>query len=597
MDNGAAMSVLGELKRRKMFQVAVVYLVVAWLIMQIVDVIFTPLRLPEWFPTVVIVFLAIGFPIAMIISWAFNVTPGGLVRDAGGEESAKTSGRTIEFVLIGLVAVAVLWLIYRTEFDAPPAEQPLAQEVVPNVLPNSVAVLPFANLSPDPNNAYFAAGIHDTILHELAKVSDLNVVSRTVMLRYAKENTPIRQIAEELNVQSVMEGSVQYAGGRVLVTAQLIDPQTNLHLWSENYDRDFSDIFAIQSEIATRIAEAMQAQLSPEERQRIEVQMTESPEAYALYLRAMDLADWDFSPTDSTDEIHSLLDEAIALDPRFARAYSAKANIYAFKRHELALAMEYATKALALDANLGSAYAAMAMAHARSTRDEEALDAFETALGLGPNDINILDDFSRFLATIGNYERSLEIARRVLELDPGRLGYMAVRQLIAGDLESGLATIRQAVAVSPENHSIRVNAALLELLSGNPIASAREAKIASKLRQNESLVLTEIAQFAHRYGVLGMDEDAAELYDLFIEQASQQPEGTDDPGLWVRACLGIGDYDCALDYLILTAEQVGDGFKSPHSRSLAFNVYHQPELERPEFVELRKQLGYEVPGL
>jgi TolB-like protein len=388
------MSVLGELKRRKMFQVAVVYLVVAWLIMQIVDVIHTPLRLPEWFPTVVIVFLAIGFPIAMIISWAFNVTPGGLVRDAGGEESAKGSGRTIEFVLIGLVAVAVLWLIYRTEFDEPPTEQPVAQEVAPDILPNSVAVLPFANLSPDPDNAFFAAGIHDTILNELAKIKDMTVISRTAMLRYADGTTPIPQIAEELRVETVMEGSVQYANGRVLVTAQLIDPTTNAHLWSENYDREFADIFAIQADIATQIAVAMRTQLSADERLSIAKQMTSSPEAYALYLRAMELADWDFSPGDSTAEFHGLLDDAIELDPAFARAHAAKANAYSFQRGSQALAKESAETALSLDPNLGSAYSALAKVHARAMHNAEALDAFDTALRLSPNDIDILDDFS-----------------------------------------------------------------------------------------------------------------------------------------------------------------------------------------------------------
>ncbi len=286
------MSVLSELNRRKMLQVAAVYLVVAWLTMQVIDVIHSPLRLPEWFPTVVIVFLAIGFPIAMIISWAFNVTPGGVVRDKGNDESGKHSGRTIEFVLIGLVGIAVLWLIYRTEFDSRPLPEPLAvEETAPDVLPNSVAVLPFANLSPDPDNAFFAAGIHDTILNELANIKGMNVISRTAMLRYADGTTPIPQIAEELRVETVMEGSVQYANGRVLVTAQLIDPTTNAHLWSENYDREFADIFAIQADIATQIAIAMRTQLSADERLRIAKQMTSSPEAYALYLRAMELAD------------------------------------------------------------------------------------------------------------------------------------------------------------------------------------------------------------------------------------------------------------------------------------------------------------------
>ena len=597
MDNGAAMSVLGELKRRKMFQVAVVYLVVAWLTMQIVDVIHTPLHLPEWFPTVVIVFLAIGFPIAIIISWAFNVTPGGLVRDAGGEESAKESGRTIEFVLIGLVAVAVLWLIYRTEFDEPPAEQPLAQEVVPKVLPNSVAVLPFANLSPDPGNAFFAAGIHDTILNELAKIRDMHVISRTAMLRYADGMTPIPQIAEELRVETVMEGSVQYANGRVLVTAQLIDPTTNAHLWSENYDREFADIFAIQADIATKIAEAMQAQLTPDERQSIQLQMTDSPEAYALYLRAMELADWDFSPGDSTAEFHGLLDDAIGLDPAFARAYAAKANVYSFQRRTQALAKESVETALSLNPNLGSAYSALAKVHARAMHNAEALNAFDTALRLSPNDINILDDFSRYLMQIRITERSLQLAERVVELDPGRAWFMALMLWRAGDIEAALETQRKVVAARPDNHRQRLFGAVLEYLSGNEGAATREARIASKLRIDDDLDFNELATYAQSYGAVGFADEAAKYLGLFVARASQEPEGAIDASMWARAYMGAGDWDKAMEYISLTVEQVENGFRQGGTTSIARNRYRHPELERPEFVDLRKRRRYEVPGL
>jgi len=595
---GAVMSVLGELKRRKIVQVIAVYAVVAWLVVQVITSIEEPLNLPAWTDTLVIVLLVLGFPVMLVVSWAFNVTPGGLVRDEGVAETAEGSGRTIEFVLIGLVAVAVIWLIYRTEFDTQPsAEQAVVQEVAPDILPNSVAVLPFANLSPDPDNAFFAAGIHDTILHELAKVSDLNVVSRTAMLRYAEENTPIRQIAEELKVETVMEGSVQYAAGRVLVTAQLIDPQTNLHLWSENYDRDFSDIFAIQADIATRIAEAMQAQLSPVERESIQEQMTDSPEAYALYLRAMDLIDWDFGPGDSTADVHALLDEAIALDLSFARAYAAKANIYAFNRHELNLATEYAEKALAEDPNLGSGYAAMAMIHQRIMRDEDALEAYETALELSPNDIDILDNFSRFLGQIADFERSLEIAERVLKLDPGRIGFMAMILSRTGDIEAALETSRLAVAAQPDDHERRLRTAFLELLSGNKIAAEREAKIASNLRQDADMSLYRLALSSQLYRGLGFEEDAAEILESFQDKAARQPEGTVNPSLWTRVYLGAGDFDNALQYLRVTVGQVEGGFRSGNTFAIAENRFRQPELERPEFVELRKRLGYPVPGL
>jgi adenylate cyclase len=394
-----------------------------------------------------------------------------------------------------------------------------------------------------------------------------------------------------------MEGSVQYANGRVLVTAQLIDPTTNAHLWSENYDREFADIFAIQADIATKIAEAMQAQLTPDERQSIQLQMTNSPEAYALYLRAMELADWDFSPGDSTAEFHGLLDDAIELDPAFARAHAAKANVYSFQRRSQALAKESAETALSLDPNLGSAYSALAKVHARAMNNAEALDAFDTALQLSPNDIDILDDFSRYLMQHRYTERSLQLAGRVLELDPGRAWFMALMLWRAGDIEAAVETQRKVVAARPDNHSRRLFGAVLEYLSGNEGAATREARIASRLRIDDDLDFNVLATYAQSYGTLGFADEAAKYLVLFIARASQAPEGAIDPSTWARVYMGAGVWDKALEYVSLNVERVENGYRSGDTNAIATNRYHRPELERPEFVELRKRLGYKVPGL
>ncbi len=299
------MSFLGEIKRRKVFQVAAVYLVVSWLIMQVVDVVNEPLNLPDWFDTAVIVALAIGLPIALILAWAFDVTPDGVVKDQGKDAAVQSGGRRIEIVLFGLLIVAVAWLYYR---DIHPAE------TVPDVLPNSIAVLPFDNLSLDPEDAFFAAGIHDSTLNQLAKISDLVVIARTSVMQYEKNPPPIPEIAKVLNVEMVMEGSVRYASGRVLITAQLIDGRTGAHLWSDEFNRDLADVFAVQAEVAEHIATAMQVQLLPDERVRIENRPTESTEAYQHYLHALSLPAPFIFPQYMSAQRESL-ERAIAADP------------------------------------------------------------------------------------------------------------------------------------------------------------------------------------------------------------------------------------------------------------------------------------------
>ena len=202
------MSFLGEIKRRKVFQVGAVYAVVAWLAIQVITSIETPLGLPDWVDTLVIVLLAIGLPITLVISWAFDVTPEGVVRDAGGDAPVKSGRRKIEYVLIGLLVIAVGWIGCS---ELGPSGQPAR-----DLLPNSIAVLPFENLSPDPDNAYFAGGIHEEILNQLAKIRDLNVIARTSVLNpdFTNGSMSIPAIALALNVEIIMEGSVRYSGNR-----------------------------------------------------------------------------------------------------------------------------------------------------------------------------------------------------------------------------------------------------------------------------------------------------------------------------------------------------------------------------------------------
>ena len=283
------MSFITELKRRNVFKVGFAYAVVSWLVMQVSSTAAPALSLPEWTTSMITFLLVLGFPITLILAWAFELTPDGIRSTQAAsieEDVTRLTSRRLDFAIIALLGAAVVFLVmdnYILEDDAATvvdaAPEPVAEEAAPEpqpapepavpeqpeVLPNSVAVLPFENLSLDPENAFFAAGIHEETLNQLTKLHNLSVISRTSVLRYEDSELSIPEIATELNVGAVMEGSVRYADDKVRITAQLIDAATDEHLWSEVYERDFADIFAIQSDIAMNIANALEAEFSLEE--------------------------------------------------------------------------------------------------------------------------------------------------------------------------------------------------------------------------------------------------------------------------------------------------------------------------------------------
>ncbi|NQV69610.1 MAG: hypothetical protein HQ498_06255 [Pseudohongiella sp.] len=595
-----------EIKRRKIFQVAAVYGIITWMLVQIIVTVEEPLSLPEWTDTLVIVLLGIGFPVALIFSWAFNVTATGVVREAEAPGS-PVSSKGIEYVLIGLLACAVGWLMYRDVNTAVPQmaeietgiDADLTQDLVEtDILPNSVAVLPFANFSPDPNNAFFAAGIHDTILHELAKISDMHVISRTTMMRYAESGMDIPQIARELKVETVMEGSVQYADGRVLVTAQLIDPNTDAHLWSGNYDREFVDIFTIQADIAARIANAMQAQLTPQESERIQQRMTNSTEAYALYLNFMEHIDWDFSPGDATPENIQLLDRAIALDPEFAQAYAAKAWVYSFSvgvTPNVLLSNENAELALQIDPSNTSAYAALAQIATYELREDDAYRLWQTAYNLNPNESDILDDYARFLTHRGDYELGQKIVNELLSIDPDRLGAASRLYLTLRDWDAALDILLKSSEIRPTLINVRLQLALIEQLLRNDETAREHLNIAESLDAPEGP--NQLALTAYYYSLLNSPENAQDYFERFALGVIQSPAMLDVTNR-IYAYLSVGDESSALEQLRAELDSAEVDKRRPLiNHSLTYNFFNDPVLEKPEFLELRRRMGYVTPEI
>ena len=315
----------GELKRRNVYKVAVAYAVVGWLLIQVATQVFPFLEISNWAIRLVIFVTALGFPVALIIAWAFELTPEGVKRTEAADAARQHSRGGVWIAVVVMAAALSLGLFFLGRYSAGRAT-PQVTEAPTAVNPQkSIAVLPFENLSEEKANAFFADGVQDEILTDLSKIADLKVISRSSVMHYRSglERNP-RKIGEELGVAHVLEGSVQRAGNRIRVNAQLIDARNDTHLWAQTYDRDLSDVFAIQSEIAKTIADQLQAKLSPQEKSAIQRPPTSDIAAFDLYTRARNLwlTAWGSSTgKDDLLQAADLLNQAVARDPSFFDAW------------------------------------------------------------------------------------------------------------------------------------------------------------------------------------------------------------------------------------------------------------------------------------
>src|SRR5688500_3677957 len=317
------MRFFAELKRRNVYRVAVAYAVVAWLLIQIATQVFPFFEIPNWAVRLVVLLLALGFPIALILAWAFELTPEGIQLTTGARPEGaprRRMRRPLFWSLIGFCAVSASLLSFHLLRPAPvlsvkePAQTPGRR---------SVAVLPFENLSEDKANAYFADGIQDEIITRLAKIGDLKVISRTSTHAYRIKSEKLSEIARQLGVGHIVEGSVQKIGDRVRINVQLIEAQTDEHLWAELYDRNLTDIFAVQSEVATAIARSLQAKLTGREQAAVTAKHTDNLAAYDAYLRGIDFGSRPGQTPADLKQAIALFEEAVRLDPTFAQAWAA----------------------------------------------------------------------------------------------------------------------------------------------------------------------------------------------------------------------------------------------------------------------------------
>jgi TolB-like protein/predicted Zn-dependent protease len=419
-----------ELKRRNVYNVAVAYGGVGWLVVQIAATTVPLLHLPDWIPPAVVVMTIIGFPVALILAWAFDLTSEGVRReDTYAVSPQRSHNRAWIYValLAGVLAAALFFLgryTARSTIDA--ADVPL----------KSIAVLPFENLSEDKANSFFADGVQDEILTDLSKVADLKVISRTSVMQYKNVVTRnLREIGQQLRVAHVLVGSVQRTSNRIRVTAQLLDARTDAHIWAEHYDRDLADVFAIQSEIAQHIADQLRAKISPGEKTAIAKKPTQDLEAYDLYLQAKELVhnvdpQADASSDERSTQAGALLEKAVARDPAFSLAYCllTEVNLARYWTDERqaiyrARAETALQKAIQLAPDAGETHLAQAHFYYYGNRDyDHALEELEMAARLLPNSSEVLILSGLIERRLGRWTDAVRHIAKAVELNPREMG-------------------------------------------------------------------------------------------------------------------------------------------------------------------------------
>jgi len=507
-------SFFAELKRRNVYKVAVAYAVVAWLLVQIATQVFPFLEIPNWIVRLVIALVVIGFPIALVLAWAFELTPEGIVRteDVDPEKSIrKSTGRKLDFAIIGVLLVVIAMLIYQ--------RFPFRTETGETIPQKSIAVLPFENRSEDKANAYFADGIQDEILTDLARIADLKVISRTSVMHYRSGIARnLHEIGEQLGVAHVLEGSVQRAGNRVRVNAQLVDARTDRHLWAQTYDRDLANVFAIQSEIAKTIADQLQAKLSQREKTAIERPPTNDITAFDLYTRAKDLivtASASSSGKGDFLQAIDLLNQAVARDPSFFQAYCGLAEAhdqvynagYLHTSARLALAEAAIEAASRLRPDAGETHLARARNIYQGYLDYNgALAELELARQTLPNDSRVFELMGYIQRRQpGRYEEATRTLERAIDLDPRNV--VALQQIAAFNYRrlrryaDAKSAWDRLLAITPDDVNAKAERAMVDLeWKGDTrplhqtIDSIRAANPAAVQRIAESWIICALAE-------------------------------------------------------------------------------------------------------
>jgi TolB-like protein/Tfp pilus assembly protein PilF len=539
-----------ELKRRNVYKVAVAYAIVGWLLVQVATQVFPFFEIPNWAVRLVVLAIIIGFPIALVLAWAFELTPEGLKRAEDVDptvEARKKSHAWIYIVVVGALLSAGLFLLGRYGFRE--------KTSMANELPvKSIAVMPFDNLSEDKTNAYFAEGVQDEILTRLAKVADLKVIARTSTQKFKSSPENLPDIAKQLGAMNILEGSVQKVNDQVRVNVQLINALTNAHLWADTYDRKLIDIFAVESEIAKTIADTLQAKLTGSEKISIAKTPTMNPEAYELYLKGRFF--WNKRTGADLRKAIEYFNQAISKDPGYALAYAGLADSYvilsvfgaASPQDSVPQARVAAKRALELDDTLAEAHASSGrILGPYDFEFDRSITEFERAIQLNPNYAMAHHWLSWGpLTALAQFDRATAEGKRAVELDPlslinnadlGGNVYFNSRRY-----DEAIAQLRKTIEIDPRFYIAHYYLGQAFQLKGQLPEAIAEYQKAVELNDDPEA----LAYLGQAYSRAGQRDEAQKILARLTEEAKSRYVSGYSMALMF---MGLGDKEQAIDAL------------------------------------------------
>jgi adenylate cyclase len=579
-----------ELKRRNVYKVAVAYAVVGWLIAQIATQIFPFLEIPNWVVRLVIVLIAIGFPIALVIAWAFEATPQGIKRTEDVDVAAQPRRKSHAWIYIVIVGAAFsvgLFFIGRYTVQNQPAPR------LSDGATKSIAVLPFVNMSADKNDEYLSDGVSEELITALSKINGLQVKARTSSFAFKDKNEDIQKIGELLHASHLLEGSVAKAGNKLRITAQLIQASNGNHEWSDTYDRDMQDIFAVRSEVAQKVAETLKVRLLGEEKKQLDKKPTENLEAYNLYRQGRFYSD-KLSEGDLKKAI-PFFQQAVEKDPRFALAYAGiaenyvlAADTYIAPREAFSKAKEAAQKAIELDDSLAEAHASLGFVHYHYDWDWAAADKeCRRAIELNPQSAPSYMIYTHYLAGIGRFDEAKKFGARGLELDPLSVSthfFLGWSSLFAGRYDDAIEKLSKAVELDPSNGWVRMFLGRAYLFKGMPQRAIEVMETALRLSPDDSYAL---GYLGYTYAVTGRRADALKILQRIDEMEKHRYVSR---FAHVYIYTGLGDKNKAFEWLEKAYQERSDSLAwfrfDPESKSLQSD---------PRFAALMHKVGFDSP--